>query len=334
MYSEKLYFSLICFVIFFLISKLSYKLKLFDIPNKNKFHKTKVPYTGGVSIFICGIIYQKLFNFDINEINIALSYCSLMVLLGFLDDKYTLNIGSRILFQIFAGYLMYNVGFQIISLGIIYPLGELKLGEFSLIFSLIIFLLFLNSSNYIDGIDGLSASLFLNSILIIIFFYGEIIGSDLLNFGIYLLIINSIFLLFNFGLFKLPKTFLGNSGSLGLGFFLFCYYLLIINNFDEVTRLLIFFASPLILFEFASTNLSRLIRSTKIFTGGHDHMHYLLAKKYNKYICLVILNVLNFIFASIFIYFSNYSSILSIIAFIICFIFYFFIREDLIKKIN
>lgn len=330
---EQIYFAIISFFVFFLISKLSYKLELFDRPNKKKFHKIKIPYTGGVAIVICSIILQKIIDFEIKELSIMLSYSSLLVLLGLLDDKYKLNVGSRLLFQIFVGYIIYDTGLKITTLGSFELIGELNIGEFSLIFTLIVFLLFLNSNNYIDGIDGLCASLFINSMIVFLVFYGSIINKNVFYFGVYLIIIQLIFMIFNFGLFKMPKIFLGNSGSLVLGFFLFCYFVIALNINNQITKLMIFTCTPIIFFEFVSTNLSRLFRSKKIFTGGDDHIHYILVKKYGKNNCLFILNFGNFFLASILIYISNYSSLILLIVLMISFLFYFLIRESLMKDI-
>jgi UDP-GlcNAc:undecaprenyl-phosphate GlcNAc-1-phosphate transferase len=295
-------------------------------------NKIKIPYTGGLTIAICGLILQKLINFEISQINTIFSYAAFVCLLGILDDKHNLKIEIRILFQIIIGYLMFIENFDISSLGNFKFLGEIKLGKFSLIFTIFILMFFLNSSNYIDGIDGLCASLFINSILLILFFYGDILSSDILKLAYYFILISVVFILFNFGLFKLPITYLGNSGSLVLGFFLFCFGIVILKNYNDISKLFLFLYTPIIFFEFVSTNLSRLLRSKKIFFGGNDHIHYLISNKIGKHSCLIILNILNFILGGIFLILLDYSTILTIIAVIIFFIIFFLIRENLIKK--
>jgi UDP-GlcNAc:undecaprenyl-phosphate GlcNAc-1-phosphate transferase len=325
------FFFFLFFIIFFFTSKFSYKFNLTNFTKYNK-HKKKIPYTGGISIIICLLLVQKIFTFENDQINTAISYASIVCLLGFLDDKFNMRVSTRILFQIFIGYLLFTEGFKIISLGKYEFLGELTLGKFSLIFTLFVFAFFLNSNNYIDGINGLSTSLFINSILLILFFYGEILHHEILELTFFFIFISLIFILFNFGLFNLPMTFLGNCGSLLQGFFLLSLSIIILNNYNHIPKLFLFLHAPIILFEFISTNLSRILRSKKIFVGGNDHIHYLISNKFGIYSCLTILNILNFFLGSIFLLLVNYSTILTVIVAIIFFVIFFLMRENLIKN--
>ena len=76
-----------------------------------------------------------------------------------------------------------------------------------------------NAINFIDGIDGLSSSVSIIAIFSILFYsyYENDLGNHLLLF--YLLISIFIFLFSNLNII-LPKSFLGDSGSMFLGFFI------------------------------------------------------------------------------------------------------------------
>ena len=50
------------FLIFFLCSKISYKLKLVDIPKTRKVHLRDTAYTGGIIVSIILLIGIQLFN--------------------------------------------------------------------------------------------------------------------------------------------------------------------------------------------------------------------------------------------------------------------------------
>ena len=136
-------------------------------------------------------------------------------LIGLLDDKYSLNVGGKLSLQIIP--IVYLIIFENLSLTSIgdYNYFNLELGNFKIPFTLLCVLFLTNSFNYFDGLDGtLSFALF--SVLLILYFLipNEIIHVYLITIFMPLV----LFLFFNFSLFKLPKLFLGDSGSLLLGF--------------------------------------------------------------------------------------------------------------------
>ena len=106
-----------------------------------------------------------------------------------------------------------------------YPIiGEIYLSNFSFLFTLFCILLVTNAYNFIDGIDGLTSTQFLISLLIILFYIYFENPENLKSIDIklvYILILLSImFLLLNLGLYPSKKIFLGDNGSNLLGFIL------------------------------------------------------------------------------------------------------------------
>jgi UDP-GlcNAc:undecaprenyl-phosphate GlcNAc-1-phosphate transferase len=100
MNSSIIIYSLICFLIFFLIAKISYKLNLVDIPNKRKIHTKATAYTGGFALGIILILSILICNIPINSLNMILSIGFLISLVGLIDDKMTLNVGGKLSLQI------------------------------------------------------------------------------------------------------------------------------------------------------------------------------------------------------------------------------------------
>ena len=88
-----------------------------------------------------------------------------------------------------------------------------------------------------------------------------------------------------------------------------------------------------LVFEFISTNLSRIIRNKNVFNAGDDHMHYFLKKIFEKdYLVITITNLiylLNFLIGLLI--FKVMGSVASIIFFIIFFFVYFYIREKIFR---
>ena len=81
-----------------------------------------------------------------------------------------------------------------------------------------------------------------------------------------------------------------------------------------------------VVYEFLSTNLSRLLLKKKIFSPGKDHIHYLINEKTNSTLrtnCIIVLINLFFYTIGVFIYFFL-QDLLSLIMFV-TFFFIFFI---------
>lgn len=108
---------LLTFLTIPLVIRSSKKLGIIDDPKKNKhikvIHKYPVPRGGGIALFVGILISSLMFlQLDKHLIGILLG-ASLIVLLGFLDDKYDLSPYSRLFFQFIAASLPIIAGIGI-----------------------------------------------------------------------------------------------------------------------------------------------------------------------------------------------------------------------------
>ena len=84
----------------------------------------------------------------------------LLIIIGVLDDKYSLSAGIRIAAQVAVVLIMfYGSGFQLVDIGDPFGFGVITLGPFSLIFTTIVALTVINAYNFVDGADGLAGCL-------------------------------------------------------------------------------------------------------------------------------------------------------------------------------
>lgn len=322
---------LLTLLIFFIIKILSTKFNFLDIPSERKSHKFPVPYTGGFALYICLLLQIFLLSGieTISNINLIIFFSLVLLLIGLADDKYNLKPLSRLFMQIFAIiYFIIFADINIIHIGKLFD-EYIYLGKFSIIFTLISSLVIINSLNYLDGIDGSAIGIFINNIILLVYFSGN---HELL---MYLVFPSFIFIFFNYGFFKLPKFFLGNSGVYMLGFIL--SFVIIDHSFfnqnfnigvNEAAWILSFIA-----FEFLSCNISRIQRKVDIFTPGKDHIHYVINKKTNNTLLTTLLLVsLNSSICIFGIVLTNYFNINLIIIIVIFSIIYHFLRNYFIKK--
>lgn len=312
-------------LILFIFAKISYKFKLLDIPSKRKIHSIATAYTGGIAISLILLISLLLFELKIDTISLIISMAFLISIIGLIDDKFDLNVGNKLSLQIIPiFYLIIFEGLSINHLGD-YHYFKLNLEVFSIPFTLMCVLFLINAFNYFDGMDGTLSFTSISVLAILYFLIPE------KQIQLYLLIISMpifVFLFFNFKMFKLPKLFLGDSGSLLLGFII-AYILIYIANKNLVHPILLAWCIVIFVYEFISINLIRIINKQNPFKAGKDHLHHNLFEKTDS---IIITNFL-MVASNIILFFIGYFSFIivgqisSIVIFILLFFVFFFVRK-------
>ena len=94
---------LLSFIIFILFALFSYKFQFVDVPNDRKIHSKPTAYSGGIAISIillCALQFFETFNILDRKLNLILSTAFLTSVIGFIDDRYHLNVGGKLSLQI------------------------------------------------------------------------------------------------------------------------------------------------------------------------------------------------------------------------------------------
>jgi UDP-GlcNAc:undecaprenyl-phosphate GlcNAc-1-phosphate transferase len=322
-------YSILSFIILILCAIFSYKLNLIDIPTKRKIHTKPTIYTGGIAISIAWVLSIIILDIPDNTLNNILSIGFLISIIGLIDDRYDLNVGGKLSLQIIP--IFYLIIFQNLALDHLgnYIYFKLELGTFKIVFTLISVLFLINSFNYFDGLDG-TLSFSTISVLSILFF---LIPDQNVQYFLTILIIPlCIFLLFNFSILNLPKMFLGDSGSLLIGFVI-SFLLIYLANKDFAHPILLSWSVAIFVYEFLSINLIRLKNKKDVFKAGKDHLHHLIfAKSKSIFLTNFIMFSANiFLFTIGYLSFLFIGSITSLAVFILCFIIFFILRRDYLK---
>ncbi len=318
----------------FLCAKISYKLNLLDVPSKRKIHKSGTAYTGGLAISIILLTAIVIFDSFNTTLSLVLSISFLITVVGLVDDKYHLNIGGKLSLQLVPiFYLVIFEGLALSQLGD-YNYFNLSLGTFAIPFTFLSVLFLINAFNYFDGVDGLLSFCSISVIFILIFlaiqndshFLNTEQNTKFFLFSVTIPII--IFLFFNFSFIGLPKLFLGDSGSLHLGFII-SFFLIYFANENFIHPILLAWSVSIFVFEFLSINIIRLKNKTPLFKAGQDHLHHILLKKFksvamtNFLIC--ILNIILFFIGYLSFLLISYLS--SLILFITLFFIFLYARN-------
>ena len=208
-----------------------------------------------------------------------LGCCGLVVVVGALDDRYNLNVSSRLVAEILiAVIIIHTIDLRLIWLGDLIGTGQIRMGPIvSYVFTVVAIFGLLNAFNMLDGVDGLLASM---TILNTIFFH-LITGVDFTIVGLYILSCIGAFLISNIGATPMvPKTFLGDSGSKLIGFIAVCFLLTAASGrvgeeklINPITAL---FLVAVPLFDMVFVTLRRVANASSPFKGDNFHIHHLL----------------------------------------------------------
>ncbi|WP_251861564.1 MraY family glycosyltransferase [Clostridium sp. Marseille-Q2269] len=204
-----------------IIKKIAVILGVVDIPkDKRKIHKKPIPLLGGIAIyisFIIALIFKKG-PLTLQEAGIILG-ATVIVIGGFIDDKYDMSPIKKIIFQLVAAICIILCGLKIEFITNPFNQSTLYVGlhAFAIPITIVWVIGITNALNLIDGLDGLAAGVALISCI-------TMFVIAILNQRWEAAILTSIlsgsilgFLPYNF---NPASIFMGDTGSQLLGFLL------------------------------------------------------------------------------------------------------------------
>ena len=205
------------------ITKISRRKNLMDEPGARSSHLRKIPNLGGIAIFYSLAVCASIFAFELFELYKFL-FASLIILLyiGVMDDIVVMRAYKKLIAQIIVTSLMV-IGSDVRIRNFFGVLGIYEINYYvSVLFSILTFIVLINAFNLIDGIDGLAGSY---SIICSALFGISYFRLGEYNYPLVILsteIIESVigFLYYNLSNERKVKIFMGDTGSMILGFLL------------------------------------------------------------------------------------------------------------------
>lgn len=264
--------------------------RLLDTPNNRSSHQSPTPRGGGIaiaaSVLIAAFLATTMGYLDKSIWAWLIAPAILISLLGILDDFFNLSIKLRLAIQ----FILATTG--ILLLRTTQP--SFSLLDYALLITMIFFVTWMtNLYNFMDGINGLAALELISVCTGMILIYTLL---DTRESSIYLMLILAAsvcgFLYWNF---PNARLFMGDSGSLFLGF---CLGLLALESANENLNLVAAWLIMLAVFvvDATYTLLYRII-SGQAFSQAHkSHSYQKCAVKYQSHarvtLTIVAINIL------------------------------------------
>lgn len=205
------------------IIKISRRKNLMDEPGIRSSHLRKIPNLGGIAIFYSIAICASVFAFELFDLYKFL-FASLVILLyiGVMDDIVVMRAYKKLIAQVIVSSLIV-IGSDVRIRNFFGVMGIYEVNYYiSVLFSIITFIILINAFNLIDGIDGLAGGY---SVLCSAMFGISYFRLGSYNYPLVVLsvvIIGSVlaFLYYNLSNYRTNKIFMGDTGSMLLGFLL------------------------------------------------------------------------------------------------------------------
>jgi UDP-GlcNAc:undecaprenyl-phosphate/decaprenyl-phosphate GlcNAc-1-phosphate transferase len=264
-----------------LCRNLAIRWDLVDQPDQiRKFHARAIPRVGGISIFVAylvsfGILLHSPFQFGdmvrghLDTVGKFLPAAMIVFFTGLLDDLLGLEAWEKFLGQLAASAVAVWAGVQISGIA-----GHELPSWFTIPVTVVWLVACTNAFNLIDGVDGLAAGigLFATTTTLIAALLQHNIGLAIATVPLAGALLG--ILRFNF---NPASVFLGDSGSLFIGFLLGCCSVL----WSQKSATILGMTAPLIalsipLLDTGLAIVRRFLRRQPIFGADRGHIHHKL----------------------------------------------------------
>jgi UDP-N-acetylmuramyl pentapeptide phosphotransferase/UDP-N-acetylglucosamine-1-phosphate transferase len=259
--------------------------RLYDEPNHRKEHSSRIPTLGGLALFV-GFFFSFVFwGYDLHmrSFHSILSALIILFVVGIRDDLYPLKSWVKLGAQIVAALIVVVQGdVRITNLYGLLDLHDLPY-LVTVAISTLAILAIMNGFNLIDGINGLSAGV----AVIVLSTYGYwFYRMDNLVFVLLCVtLIGSLLAYLRFNFVRKANIFMGDSGSLVIGYLISVISIRFIqqsrefepNYFFSIAGAVYAFNLLIIpLFDTLRVSVVRILKGYSPFRADRNHIHHTL----------------------------------------------------------
>lgn len=303
-----------------MLLKLCKRRGIYDIPDERKVHHSNnIPRLGGVLFIPCmlggvaGAMVLMMIKTEGSMVQFtmptlfAVIGMFLLYLIGLLDDLFGMPATLKFFIQLIVSFFLPFCGLYIHNLYGFLGIYEIP-AWLGFPFTMFISLLIVNAINLIDGIDGLASSLSFIAITVfgVLFFL-----HGMTFYALYCMaLLGTVLVFFFYNMFGNPekgtKTFMGDTGSLTLGYalaFLTIRYIMtghphaIAGEMGGTALLVPFTLVIVACFDLVRVACLRIKRGVSIFYPDKTHIHHkCLQAGFNMHISLILIISLQLFF--------------------------------------
>jgi len=316
---QYLFIIIALFILEIIYFKIADKFNIIDKPNERSSH-TQITLRGGGVIFYFGaLLFFLISDFQYPYFILGLS---LMALVSFLDDIFTLSNKIRLLVHLISVILMFV------------QIGLFSYAWFIPLIALVLTIGIINAYNFMDGINGITAfySLVVLSLLAIVNLSINFVDKNLIYYSI---IASLVFGFFNFR--QRAKCFAGDVGSVSIAFIIVFLLSQLIIKTGNIIYLLFLTVYGL---DAIWTIIRRLMKKENIFKAHRSHLYQYLANenKVNKLVVSAAYGIIQLLIGIIVIWTTSlplkYQIILSGVIIGLGSIIYLALKKRIIRKYN
>ena len=254
--------------------RLAKKYHIVDIPNARKVHTQAMPRMGGIAIYAAFVLGALALGVYTRQVAALLIAGSIVMLTGLVDDIKSISPKVKLLGQVVASLVLVRAGYYVEFITNPFDGSIISLGFWGIPITVIWLTGISNTVNLIDGLDGLSAgvsAIAAGATAIVCLSQGEILAASLAA----VLAASALgFLPWNF---HQAKTFMGDCGSLLLGFLLGALSLMGLSKGATVISIFIpFIILGVPFFDTSFAIIRRLFLKKPIFEADKMHLHHSL----------------------------------------------------------
>jgi undecaprenyl-phosphate alpha-N-acetylglucosaminyl 1-phosphatetransferase len=252
---------------------------LVDHPGHRKVHQHPTPLVGGLGMLITALALQVALGRVPFESWSLLAALLIVTAIGVADDAHELSHRAKFVAQALgAAVIVSGTSIWVQSFGDLLGFGNIELGKWAILVTIISVVGVMNAINMIDGLDGLAGSLCLVPVLMLAF-----LATGAANGAAFeLLLLAGVicgFLMLNLRLPGRPRAmvFMGDTGGMILGMLMAWYSVKLGGASDAIVKPITavwILAVPLL--DMGSVMLLRLSQRKSPFHADQQHLHHVL----------------------------------------------------------
>lgn len=323
---------ILCVLLTPIIKKIAIAIGATDKPNERKVHKTLMPRMGGVAIYLSFTIVYFLFTYftDLVITNVGLAIVIggfFVVAIGVIDDMVELSPTGKFVGQLVGAVIAIYFGLKIQYITIPFLNDVVFIGWLGIPLTLVWIIAVTNAVNLIDGLDGLAAGV--SAIAALSLFAVSLSIGNYMTAFICLVLVGCIvgFLFFNF---HPASIFMGDSGSLFLGFFLSIVSLLELKQVTIISMIIPILLLSVPIMDTLYAMVRRKLSGKPLMQADKGHLHHrLLAMGYSHRNAVLLIYTISSFFAILAILVTKVALWVSIVFFIFYLIFFEFFAESI-----